>query len=215
MKPSVIIRSLAAVLLVFGVLANVSALAQDSSYAEGQQIRVTDYTYLPDGRVLATTSIQTVERSRNPLVSIHFIGTQTGMIRARNATDRALRIQAAKEVYELGFNADWRYFTYQDLANITLRIRKANELRAANVNVDWHSHQAWELLDMLDVVNLEKQLSGLGVVLNPKVTDVSKLREILSRVQKAKDLEAKGMSVDWRQHSFEELSSLEAKKSGK
>ncbi|MGB5037860.1 MAG: hypothetical protein WBQ66_14720 [Blastocatellia bacterium] len=189
--------------------------AQDSPWAEGQELVVTRYTYLPNGRVLANTTLETVERSRNPLVSVSFIGTQGGIIKPKSAEEKALRIGAAKEILDLGYNADWQYFTYQDLASITLRIRKANELKAAGVAVDWHDHQAWQLLEMLDVVHLERQLGELGVVLTPKVTDASRLRDILARVRKARDLETKGVKVDWRQHSYDEMVDLEARKARK
>ena len=72
--------------------------------------------------------------------------------------------------------------------------------------------QAWQLIEMLDVVHLERQLGELGVVLTPKVTDASRLRDILARVRKARDLETKGVKVDWRQHSYDEMVDLEARK---
>ncbi len=209
------IRPYVVVLAVLGFASTPCVFAQDSPWAEGQELVVTRYTYLPNGRVLANTTLETVERSRNPLVSVSFIGTQGGIIKPKSAEEKALRIGAAKEILDLGYNADWQYFTYQDLASITLRIRKANELKAAGVAVDWHDHQAWQLLEMLDVVHLDRQLGDLGVVLTPKVTDASRLRDILARVRKARDLETKGVKVDWRQHSYDEMVDLEARKARK
>lgn len=206
-------RLLVVAFILFGMASNASSvLAQDSPWAEGQEVEVTRYTYLPGGLVRATTTYETIERSRNPLNSVHFISSQGGIIRPKSAQDRAMRIDAAKEIEGLGYNADWRYFTFQDLTSITLRIRKANELKASGVKVDWHDHQAWQLLEMLDVLNLERELAELGVTLNPKTTDVSTLRDALARVRKARDLGSRGVSVDWREHSFESLCELESKK---
>ncbi|MBK6425919.1 MAG: hypothetical protein IPF82_06910 [Blastocatellia bacterium] len=64
-------------------------------------------------------------------------------------------------------------------------------------------------------MHLERQLGELGVVLTPKVTDASRLRDILARVRKARDLETKGVKVDWRQHSYDEMVDLEARKARK
>ncbi len=125
--------------------------------------------------------------------------------------EQAVRLRIVDELAALGTNLDWQRHTSDELGIYVLRAKKARVLAECGMAVDWRKVPYWQLLDDECVCRATKDLAALGVTAKPQDRDCKTLEAMLARVRKAKEIEALGKTVDWREHSLDELVEIETK----
>jgi hypothetical protein len=62
--------------------------------------------------------------------------------------DEQIRVQAAARLQQLGYNVDWRQYSYLTLSDWELRIQAAGRLQRLGSSVDWRQYSYLELTSM-------------------------------------------------------------------
>lgn len=132
-------------------------------------------------------------------------------VRPASLADQEERIREAAELEQLGTALDWQRHSAADLAVYLLRARKAKALESYGVRVDWRRVPYYQLADMECSARARKDLTDAGVAVTAEGYSCAQLDDVLRRVQKAKAIAALGKTVDWREHSLDELVEIEAK----